>query len=550
MITLCVPTRGRAIRFKTMLESAERTATGPIEIVAVRDADDEQNYPDLPLVRYVRVVRPLNGDHVQMSGLWTKAFKHGRGDIAMLCADDVVFETPGWDARVFDAFDSFGDGIGMVYAHAGMEDRPVLPFVSRKWIETVGYFTPPDWPGWMVDEWIWSIAAELKRVVFLDDVVIRHEQTGVDPTYADGQRSRAAAGGLRGMRKRFYTFTKTLERDAAAKKLRAQMRGDLELMPEPQPQWVTDCLAGNLAARKHHRLQTQKTLVSLHCYEGDLELIKRHMPLYKHHGAPLVILSPEDSPVVIKGEECHSMGGRGYFGQVSLDRQVLHMQYLLSTPYDFFLMNDADSFCLSAEIPRYVYEGAERGIIFSNQVVEWRPHPSPYPKMAMQPPYFMHRSSMERLVSVAHLPQVKAHPITPFIDWFMVALSHESQTSHDGYPDGVSFPAWRWNREDIPDTVELGNDFVHKDNPDGTIRGDLLVEEAADRGAVFIHSVKHKYVMDLLIAAHARYLRRGSPQPNTLTIEEYVHKREREQPRETFVVEMGRPFTEGDSVRI
>ena len=508
-----------------MVQSAVQTAADPerVEVVAVRDVNDQDLYRNMPGVTYHRVPRPMRNGMLYMSGLWQRAWDLGHGDVGMLCADDVVFETPGWDEHVRDVFRSVPDRIVMVCTRNGQDDRPVLPFVSREWIDLAG-FTPDHLAGWFADEWIWSMAAEIGRVVFLDDVMIRHNQFGADATYIDAQRTREAQGGLQGMRNIFYSIPEVARRDEMTKKLIDARDPDLKLIPDPAPRWFNDSLWLNMQARQHERMIQHETLIVVHCYKGDRDVIKRHMPLYEHHyGAPVLVLSPENAPVSLKGHECRTAGQAGYYGQVSLDRQRAHLQMLLEYPQKYFLLNDADSFCISPTIPRYLYDQSP-GVVWSNEVVEWREHWSPYPKIAMQPPYFLTRDSIARMLSVADRPEVRAHPITPFIDWYMLALTCEAGLQHRSFPDGASFPAWR--RGWIAETTQLGQNPVHKNDPKGDIRGDLMMQKQVELGKVMLHSVKHREVMEMLVETHAKYVRRGSPPVNTMTIEQYVEQRE------------------------
>lgn len=508
VISLCVPTRGRPARFKQMLDSARATAAGKFEVVAYLDHDDEAEYEAETGVVYARGRRPLT-DHnlVQMSGLWTRAWERASGDIAMLAADDIVFETGGWDEAVEAEFARVPDRILMVSTRNGQDDRPLLPFVSREWIDAVG-FTPDDLQGWFADEWIWSMAAEVGRAAFLPGVTIRHNQYGSDSTYEDAQEARMFAGGLPGMRNTFYSIPQVERRDALVGKLRAAMDPSVRTVPDPAPRWLEDALGWAAQAREHARLIREETLVVVHCYAGDRDVVKNAMPLFLHHGTPVLVLSPEDAPVKLRGRgvTCAQAGRAGYFGQVSLDRQRAHLELLLEHPQRFFLLNDSDSACLDPVIPRYLYEQAAAGTVFSNEVSEWRPHPSPYPKIAMQPPYFLSRESVERMLAV---PRIEAHPITPYIDWYMVALTCEAGLAHRTFPDGASFPAWR--RSAIPETQQLGHDFVHRNDPDGTMRGDLAMARRVQQGVVFVHSVKHPEVLSALVQAHAGYVGRGSP---------------------------------------
>lgn len=162
---------------------------------------------------------------------------------------------------------------------------------------------------------------------------------------------------------------------------------------------------------------------------GDIERIRLLMPYYEHHECPVVIFSPSDAPIVTMGPHiCRQAGKRAYIGQVSLDRQRDHLRILLEYPFEWFLLNDSDSCCFTPEIPKEFYEP---GIFWSNEITESRPHASPYPKIAMQPPYFAHRAVIAQMLTVAD--RITAHPITPFIDHYMVQLACESGTEHESF---------------------------------------------------------------------------------------------------------------------
>lgn len=497
-ISLCVPTRRRPERFAAMLASARATASQSFEVIAWRDEDDPTVYPVEAEVTYAAGPRPFVDGALCTSGLWTKAWELATGEIAMLGADDIIFRTPGWDTRVEAEFARFADRILMAYPDDGTSRQaPVNPFVSREWIEAAG-FTPPDWQGWFSDEWVWAIAAELRRVAFMADVRITHERRrGSDVVYRDGERARKAAGGLAGMKSRFYSLPLTRERDEKVAALRERM-GPGQIVPDPLPGWFTESI--DLAERARSTTsRTADTLVVVHAYAGDAALVEAFLPQYRHHDCDVLVLSPEDAPVVIEGVECRSAGKRGYYGQDSLDRQREHLRILLEYPHRWFLLNDSDSMCLSPQIPAYLYESGD--VVWSNEVREYRPHASPYPKIALQPPYFLTRGAIERMLAVG---PIEAHPITPFVDWMMLALVCEAGLEHRSYPDGRSFPAWRHTH--IPETKELGHDYTHVQESRG-IDGAKRMSQQVLRGAVMVHSIKHPPVRDQLLAARQRYER-------------------------------------------
>lgn len=222
------------------------------------------------------------------------------------------------------------------------------------------------------------------------------------------------------------------------------------------------------------------TLITVHGYSGDAHQMTDLMPWYLHHQCPVAILTPTDSPVTtLRGANeqvsYHHAGKVGYIGQVSLDRQIAQMKYLLAKfPHKFFLMNDSDSVCLIPKLPRYLYETPT--IMWSNEVREPRPHISPYPKIACQPPYFMTRETMAKLVAV---PPEKwaAHPITPFIDYQMLVLPEESDVLHMNFPDGQS-------------------------NGTGDSHGQhYMALKIAQEKKVFVHSIKSLAIMKQILRA-------------------------------------------------
>lgn len=281
-----------------MLQSAKATARDEFEVCAWLDDDDEtrRQYPTDGCVRYGSGPRSYDPvGTLTTSGLWTRAWGLATGSIAFLGADDITFRTRGWDSRVEAAFAAVPDRILMVYPDDGTRRKaPVNPFVSREWIDATGEFTPADWQGWMADEWIWSVAAELRRVVFLSDVRVLHAQRrGSDETYRDGENARVTVGGLEGMKARFYSPEATARRDEQTERLRAVMTGGPDLVPESVPPWFTEAIEGSSLARGV--APQDDTLVVVHAYAGDAHLVEAFLPQFLHHGCKVLVLSPEES---------------------------------------------------------------------------------------------------------------------------------------------------------------------------------------------------------------------------------------------------------------
>jgi hypothetical protein len=176
----------------------------------------------------------------------------------------------------------------------------------------------------------------------------------------------------------------------------------------------------------------ENTVIAICCYQGDADLVRRAMHVHCAHQCPVIVLSPEDSPVVVQPHWAKHLGKRAYIGADSWTRQHEHLKYLLSFPQKYFLIHDADSLCSSAKIPERLYADAEN-TLWSNEVTEPRPHASPYPKIAAQPPYFLTRESIYRILQAS--PRVPVHPITPYIDFAMLAWACEAGLKHRAFTE-------------------------------------------------------------------------------------------------------------------
>lgn len=228
------------------------------------------------------------------------------------------------------------------------------------------------------------------------------------------------------------------------------------------------------------------TLVTIHGYSGDQHQIRNALSVHESHRCSIVIFSPEDSPIRKMGPHiCRGVGRRAYTGPLSLTRQKLHMEEMLKYPFQFFLANDADSVCLSPEIPRYVYEHPE--ILWSNEVSDMMHHRAPgypWPRLAFQPPYFMSRQVIERLLSV--IDSVPVDMQTPFIDWSMMAWAIASGCPHSNYRDGASYPT--------------------TNSPEGF---NVMRRVVRSEGKIFVHSIKEKRVLDALINDRQSFLKQA-----------------------------------------
>lgn len=238
------------------------------------------------------------------------------------------------------------------------------------------------------------------------------------------------------------------------------------------------------------------TLVAVSAYAGDIHQIEANMAAYLHHRCPVVIFSPQDAPikkVSHPGVMCLIDGLKGWTGPQTLERHKKFLKLLLKFPYQHFLFNDSDSFCLSPEIPKYLYDHPDT--LWSNEVPDTNPAPSYLPKIACQPPYWLSRNSIVGLLKASEKLPVSYYtepknpegwPLpfpTECIDHYHLQLTCGSGFPHESFLTGASFE-------------------TASEHGFATMRN--LVR---NHGRVMVHSVKTPQVCGALLEDHREYVR-------------------------------------------
>lgn len=187
MVSILVPSRGRPDNLRRLYRSLLQTTEGEWELLVRLDEDDplRAEYDQPPHQLNVTAPRGL------MSQLWNDLIPFALGDVLMMGGDDIAFSTPGWDALVREALPE--DLITVVHGNDLSPNSATIgthPFVSREWVETLGYLTPPYFESDYVDLWLCEVADALGRRVYLPDVVIEHLHPGFgkaewDSTYQE-----------------------------------------------------------------------------------------------------------------------------------------------------------------------------------------------------------------------------------------------------------------------------------------------------------------------------------------------------------------------------
>ena len=204
-----------------VVRSIQTTQIGRVEVVFYLDDDDAASIERAQTLKCKTVVGP----RIKLSATYNRCAEIATGNILMECCDAVLFETPGWDVLVAAEFAAVKDKILLVFGRDGIHDGggATLPFIHRRWMETVGRFVPPYFSCDFADTWNYEIAQSLGRAVYLPTILTlhRHPLAGtapLDQTHLE-RMARGEADDVEGL---FHRLAP--ERAAEAELLRAVMR--------------------------------------------------------------------------------------------------------------------------------------------------------------------------------------------------------------------------------------------------------------------------------------------------------------------------------------
>jgi glycosyl transferase/beta-hydroxylase protein BlmF len=232
MISILAPSRERIHRLGYFLESALTTSesTKNVEILLYVDSDDPQvdAYKRLGKLGKDKV-KVLVGEPKSVSKSWNDLAARAQGDILMMGNDDQMFKTLKWDTKLYRAVQDYKDDIYVAWFEDGIngENHCAFPIVSRKWYETLRYFTPGVFNFGYNDTWIFDIGKKLDRCCFIPDVFVEHlhftaRKSPYDNTYARNRTQER--GNLYQLDASIWSETEK-QREQDAQKLRKVMHG-------------------------------------------------------------------------------------------------------------------------------------------------------------------------------------------------------------------------------------------------------------------------------------------------------------------------------------
>lgn len=165
-LLVIVPSRGRPGNVERLRNAIRDTAVLSPDIVVCLDDDDEANYPRLDDVTYMISPRKRLAEWQNAA-----AAEHAHAyDYLALFGDDVVPETPGWDALLIAGIEHLPFGVAYGddgIQHAGLPTHPIVP---SSMYEALGWIALPGIKHLYLDN-VWKALGEATGTLYYDDFV-------------------------------------------------------------------------------------------------------------------------------------------------------------------------------------------------------------------------------------------------------------------------------------------------------------------------------------------------------------------------------------------
>lgn len=230
---LC-PTRSRVKRLQLFVKSVHRTCADPSQVELLFYVDDDD--PQLDQYRIAvekmkaaysafRTIELVVGPPISVSRSWNVLAEKCSGNLLMMANDDQMYVDYGWDFYLDQRYGEREDEVFAMFFEDGQypPDGGDFPIVSRKWYETLGYFTPGIFEFWYNEAWIFDVANRLQRIIRIPRILVDHLHYSEYKSVLDDTYKRHRLNFERVNRdSELYNRTSD-DRQAAADKLRALM---------------------------------------------------------------------------------------------------------------------------------------------------------------------------------------------------------------------------------------------------------------------------------------------------------------------------------------
>lgn len=185
-----LPTRKRPDMARQCIESFRDTKTlGSTDLILITDDDDDsydEGFADVDKITATRgtLITAVN------AAASVLALNY---DALFLAADDLVFQTPGWDEILLGSLADLG-GTGIVFGDDKRRyDVPEHPLISSDWVRELGHFAEPSLAHFYCDN-VWAELGKRAGLIrYCPEVVIEHRHwqvyadTAHDETYREAE---------------------------------------------------------------------------------------------------------------------------------------------------------------------------------------------------------------------------------------------------------------------------------------------------------------------------------------------------------------------------
>ena len=198
-ISILTPSRSRPYRLLSFVESVYENCSHPENIEFLNYIDDDD--PDIELYKkeekkiannYPFFFKNFYEKPISVSKSWNILASHCLGEILIMGNDDVIYKTKGWDKILLNEVNKFNDEIYLIWFNDGVKKHThaSFPIISRKWYQTLGYFTPGCFNFGYNDTWLFEISLYLKRAFYIGTVMIEHNSFKKNEKYWDSTYAR------------------------------------------------------------------------------------------------------------------------------------------------------------------------------------------------------------------------------------------------------------------------------------------------------------------------------------------------------------------------
>lgn len=227
------------------------------------------------------------------------------------------------------------------------------------------------------------------------------------------------------------------------------------------------------------------TIVFAH---GDAtETVYRHLDTWKKNTCNLIIVSPNNNPCLIYGENCLTYGAREHHGSSSLKRQLFAMKSALIYQSDYYVFLEYDALMLRPPRPRDMVQGN----LFNEQIFKYKKITNDTNSCFLHFPWIFPHGLLKIFVESAKLYKSDDSPQDIWIIRQLQNLGMEvcnllppfNNINKFGLSEGLSF-----NSVDTNEKI-------------------IKMSEAVKNGAYALHGVKTKKVFEKILEARELFLK-------------------------------------------